>query len=266
MGNTMSSPTRWYAGITSYQWLVLVLASAGWVFDVFEGQIFNLTRDQMFAEILPRDAPPGDVRFYGDVFLGVFLIGGTFGGILFGSLADRWGRRPMLIATILTYSLFSGLTFWASELWQIGLLRFLVAVGVGGEWSVAASLVAEEFPPRARAQAGGIFHATSIMGTWLAGLAAMAVAAQWRYAYLLGILPALLVVSIRWQIHEPSSWQQKSASTEANAPGSVIALLAHPVWRWRALGGVVLAATGLGTFWGVTVAGQQLAELMLKSF
>src|SRR5688572_33144984 len=102
-----SSP--WYRGITRYQWLILALASAGWVFDVYEGQIFNITRDQMLADVLGA-SDTALIRYYGDVFLGIFLAGGTLGGILFGMAADYWGRRPMLIATILTYSLFSGLT------------------------------------------------------------------------------------------------------------------------------------------------------------
>src|SRR5262245_50754542 len=127
----------WYRGITGYQWLVLLLASAGWVFDVYEGQIFNITSEQLLKDIRPPGSRPGDVRFYGDVFLGVFLVGGAAGGVLFGSLADRWGRRPTLLATILVYSVFSGLTFFARELWQVGVLRFLVAAGVGGEWAVA---------------------------------------------------------------------------------------------------------------------------------
>src|ERR1051325_7806562 len=96
--NLEPPPTpRWYTGITAYQWLVLVLASAGWVFDVYEGQIFNITRDQLLQEILATEDRSA-LSFYGDVFLGVFLVGGTCGGILFGILADRWGRRPMLIA------------------------------------------------------------------------------------------------------------------------------------------------------------------------
>src|ERR1051325_5137127 len=157
--NLEPPPTpRWYDGITAYQWLVLVLASAGWGVDVYEGQIFNITRAQLLTEILATSDEP-TIRYYGDVFLGIFLIGGTCGGIVFGILADRWGRRPILIATILMYSVFSGLTFFATSLWEVAVLRFLVAAGVGGEWSVAASLVAEEFPARARAQAGGIFHA-----------------------------------------------------------------------------------------------------------
>ncbi|MDZ4684482.1 MAG: hypothetical protein SH850_05285, partial [Planctomycetaceae bacterium] len=87
----MSEPapraTRWYAEVTRYQWLVLVIASAGWVFDTFEGQLFNITRGQMLKELLPGDNRDGDIKRWGDLFLAVFLLGGTLGGVVFGSLA-----------------------------------------------------------------------------------------------------------------------------------------------------------------------------------
>jgi MFS family permease len=248
----------WYRSVTGYQWLVLGLASAGWIFDVYEGQIFNITREQLLKEIL-SEADQAEVRYQGDVLLGAFLVGGALGGILFGSLADRWGRRPMLVVTILVYSVFSGLTFFAQELWQVGVLRFLVAVGVGGEWSVAATLVAEVFSARARARAGSIFHASSILGTWLATAAALAVGSQWRFAYLIGVLPALLIVGIRMGVAEPEAWSHSGR----DGAGSLRDLLAHHVWRKRAIAGLLLAAVGLGTFWGVSVAGQDLAREFL---
>jgi MFS family permease len=258
----------WYAGVTRYQWLVLAIASAGWVFDVYEGQIFNITRNQMLAEILGSEA--GDVKKWGDVFLAIFLLGGTVGGLAAGSLADRFGRRPILVLVILLYTLFSGLTFFATQLWHVAALRFLVAMGVGGEWAVAASLVAEVFPPRARAHAAGIFHASSVLGTWMAALAGLAVAAQWRYAYLIGVLPALLILCIRATVREPQKWQTKSdeAKTSQLARsqlGSFSHLLRNSPWNRHAILGVALAAVGLGTFWSVTVAGQDLArELLLR--
>jgi len=164
----------WYAGVTRYQWLVLVIASAGRVFDAFEGQLFNITRVHLLADLLGVRGDSPEIKRWGDILLAVFLVGGTAGGIVFGMLADRFGRQPIMAATILFYSVFSGLTYFATDVWHVAVLRFLVALGVGGEWAVAAALVAEVFPARARAHASGIFHATSVLGIWLAALAALA--------------------------------------------------------------------------------------------
>lgn len=254
---------RWYAGITPYQWLVLLIACAGWVFDVYEGQIFNITRNQMLTDILAGEGNTGDVRQYGDLFLGIFLLGGTIGGLGFGWVADRFGRRPAMVITILMYSVFSGLTYFASTLWQVALLRLLVAVGVGGEWAVAASLVAEVFPARARAHASGIFHASSVLGTWMAALVGIAVEAEWRYAYLVGIAPALLILVVRSCVTEPERWQTRRQQVGTSGMGRFQDLLLTPQWRYRAILGLLLAAIGLGTFWAITVAGQNLAEELL---
>lgn len=253
----------WRAQVTRYQWLVLLIASAGWVFDAFEGQIFNITRDQMLAELL--GVPSGDpsILYWGDVFLGVFLVGGTLGGLLFGWLGDRWGRRPAMMLSILFYSVFSGLTYFATDVWHVGVLRFLVAMGVGGEWAVAAALVAEVVPRSARAHMSGIFHSTGIIGAFLAAWVGLAAGANWRAAFLVGVLPALLVLWVRAKVNEPQSWvaaQQRARSGAGGEPGSFRDLLTNPLWRQRAWMGLLLAGVGLGTFWGVTVAGQDLVK------
>jgi MFS family permease len=254
---------KWYSGVTRYQWLVLLVASLGWVFDAFEGQLFNLTRGAMLSEILGVQPGDPEAKKWGDIFLGIFLAGGTFGGLLFGSLGDKIGRQPVMVLTILFYSVFSGLTYFATELWHVGVLRFFVAMGVGGEWAVAAALVAEIFPKHARTHAGGIFHATGVLGTWLAALTAMEVANEWRIAYLVGILPALLTVWVRSSIKEPDSWHEAKAS--GKPMGSFAELFGDPRWRSRALLGMSLAAVGLGTFWGVCVATQDLTRELLLS-
>jgi len=253
----------WYTGVTRYQWLVLIIASAGWVFDAFEGQLFNLTRQDMLRDLLSA-ADAGRAKFWGDFFIAAFLIGGTMGGIAFGTLADRFGRKPAMVASILFYSVFSGLTFFATQLWHVALLRFLVALGVGGEWAVAASLVAEVFPTRARARAGGIFHGTSVAGTWLATGAALIVGTHWRYAYLIGVVPALLVLWVRSSVREPERWEQ--ATLAGRKLGSFRELLGDSRWASRAIFGLLLAAVGLSTFWGVVVAGQDLTrELLIRN-
>ena len=260
-------PAAWYAGVTRYQWLVLTVASLGWIFDAFEGQIYNITRSDMLPELLEitGDDPANHplVRLWGERFLGIFLIGGTIGGWLFSSLADRWGRNPVMALTILFYSVFSGLTAFATDAWQVGALRFLVAMGVGGEWAVGAALVSEVFPKQARERAGGIFHATSVAGLWLAAAAGLAVGNQWRYAYLLGVVPAVLVLWVRLSIREPESWQQ-ARQTRSGQLGSYRDLLGDPVWRPRAIFGALLAMVGLATFWGVVVAGQDIARDLLE--
>ena len=258
-----SSSSKWYTGVTRYQWLVLIVASLGWVFDAFEGQLFNLTRGAMLSELLGVGPGDPEAKKWGDIFLGIFLVGGTFGGLLFGSLGDKYGRKPVMVATILFYSIFSGLTYFATELWHVGVLRFLVAMGVGGEWAVAAALVAEIFPKHARTHAGGIFHATGVLGTWLATLTSMGVENEWRLAYLIGILPALLTLWVRSSVKEPEKWEE--AKSSGKRMGSYADLFGDARWRMRALLGMALAAVGLGTFWGVCVATQDLTrELLLR--
>jgi MFS family permease len=261
-----SNAQPWYAGVTSYQWLILAISSAGWMFDVYQGQIFNITAPQLLQSVLGGDDRQA-IKFWGDVFFAVFLLGGATGGLMFGMMADRWGRKPTMIATILTYSVFSGLTYFAHTLWHVGILRFLVALGTGGAWAVAASLVAEVFPARARTHASGIFHATSVLGTWIATFVGIMVAAQWRNAYLVSILPALLVAWVMICVKEPPRWQhsaEESAQKPKEKSGSLGELLGDPRWRKRAIMGMLLATVGLSCYWAVHVAGQSLALNILE--
>jgi MFS family permease len=265
-GIGLADDKPWYAYVTRYQWLVLFIASAGWVFDQYESQIFVLTKDRIFGEILQAEGPA--LKSWGDKLYAVFLLGSTLGGLIAGSLADRFGRRPMLVVTILLYSIFSGLTYFATTLWHVVVLRFLVAMGVGGEWAVAAALVAEVFPPRARAHASGIFHATSVLGIWLATISGIAIGANWRYGFLIGIVPSLLILWVRARVKEPEKWkavadEAKTSTAEQARLGSFTDLFGTAPWNRRAILGVMLGAVGLGTYWSVFVAGQDLIKDML---
>src|SRR4051794_32188959 len=97
MSNDTPRPEEqpWYRGVSGYQWFVLAVASAGWVFDIYEGQIFALTAEQLLSDVLGTDDAAA-INYYRDMLFGIFLVGGALGGVVFGSLADRWGRLPAL--------------------------------------------------------------------------------------------------------------------------------------------------------------------------
>ena len=267
--NPYKSPTsttepgdgKWNDGITGYMWLVLVIASLGWIFDVFEGQIFVSSMNEAMPSLLPKDAAAGDIAFYNNLALSAFLVGGAIGGVLFGVVADRIGRAKTLTITILLYSVFTCVTAFSQTWWQIVILRFFVALGVGGEWAVASAMVSEVFPKRARAWSGAIFHGSSVLGTYLAVAAGIWIVSNprlgWRWGFAVGLLPALLTIWIRWQLREPESWQQSRAKTATGKPWlSELAELFGPALRGKTLLALSLAVVGLATFWGVHIYGK----------
>ncbi|MBX6312884.1 MAG: MFS transporter, partial [Isosphaeraceae bacterium] len=186
----------------------------------------------------------------------------------FGMLGDRLGRIRVMSLTILTYSAFSALTAFAQTAWQIDLTRFMVALGTGGEWAIAAALVAETFPIRARAFASGSFHASSVLGGALASLTGIWIGeAHWRWGFLLGLIPALLVLWVRMSLHEPEGWQEtaRRQALTGERLGRLSELLGDPRWRGRALLGLALAAVGLGTYWGIFAWGPELVREILAN-
>ena len=267
MNELKENEGRWYDGITRYQWIVLVIACLGWTFDVFEGQIYAVYKSPAMADLLVgKDA--AFVDLIANVGLASFLIGGTVGGLLFGIMADRIGRRQSMVWSILMYSVFTGLHYFATDAWHVVALRFFVAMGVAGEWAIAASFVAEVFPKKARTMAGGIFHASSVVGAVLGSAIGVWVIsmANWRWAFVLGVLPAFLVVWVLTSLKESERWQaerERSSEETQKKRGSLRELLGVAQWRNRALIGMGLAAVGLGTYWGIYAWGLELVGEVL---
>src|SRR5262249_24066087 len=197
-----------------------------------------------------------------------FLRGVAIGGALFGRLSGRIGRTRTMILTIAVYSVFTFISALSQTWWHLVLCRFLVALGVGGEWAVASAMVAEVFPNRARAWSLAIFHTSSVLGALLATAAGYFLLARgdlalslplvgdwnvrgWRLSFLLGGVPALLIIWIRLSLREPESWQRARATTTSGSGtevGGFSKLLTGPLLQ-RTLVGVGLAAIGLATFW-----------------
>ena len=273
---TLSDDQPWYSGITRYQWTVLIIASLGWVFDIFEGQIFVASMNEAMPSLVPAGTTKATIDLYNMITLAMFLLGGALGGVLFGMLSDRIGRKKTMSLTIIMYSLFTCVSAFSQEWWHMAGLRFLVAMGVGGEWAVASTLVAEVFPKRARARVSGIFHASSVFGTFLAVAAGSLLignerihdwanaadypSAPWRIGFGVGVLPALLIIWIRRSLKEPEGWEQaktRSVSNATEAMGRIPDLFRGELLR-PTLVGVTLAAVGLATFWGAHIFGKDL--------
>ena len=263
---------KWYSGITKYQWLVLLIASLGWVFDVFEGQIFVASMRDAMPNLLGVAANSPEVNRWNDMAFGSFLLGGAFGGVLFGIISDKIGRSKTMIITILFYSLFTCVTALANAPWQMVVLRFFVAMGVGGEWAVASAMVAEVMPSRSRSVMSSIFHASSVFGTLLAAAAGAFIVGNpalgengWRWGFAIGAAPALLTLWIRWKLREPDQWvkaRQRASEDPSEKPGRLSELFQGPNLR-STLVGVSLASIGLVTFWGIHIYGKD--ALLRKS-
>ncbi len=261
------SKTPWYREMTRYHWFVLVVAALGWLFDCLDQQLFILARPAAMRELIPEtegiDAKQLDIarRNAGDYATSIFIAGWATGGLFFGMLGDRWGRAKTMIITILLYSLFTGLSAFSTSVWDFALYRFLTGLGVGGEFAVGVSLVAEVMPNKARPYTLGLLQALSAIGNVSAafinlglGVAEEAglVSSPWRLMFLIGAVPALLALVIRRKLKEPETWQKaKETGKNKEQLGSYGDLFRDAKLRKHALLGLVLACSGVIGLWSV---------------
>jgi MFS family permease len=250
---------RWYAGVTRYQWLVLLVAWLGWVFDSMDATIYALVLHPALHELLAAQAgaavSPEAIGWYGGIIFSVFLIGWAAGGVLFGVIADRWGRTRTLVATILIYAIFTGLAALSQTWWQLAVFRFLTALGIGGEWAAGAALVAEVWPDAKRAKAAGILQSAWAAGFFLAALVNLLMETRgWRSLFLVGVLPAVLALLLRLWVKEPERWARAHAGG-APARGEfrrALSELFHPKLRRGTMVGSALAFVAVFGLWGAT--------------
>lgn len=264
MKNATAVSTPWYRELNRYHWFVLIVAALGWAFDTMDQQLFNLARRPAILELL--GARPDDPLMAGKVaeFAGystmVFMIGWASGGIIFGILGDRIGRAKTMITTILCYSLCTGLSALSQNVWDFSFYRLLTGLGVGGQFSVGVSLVAETMPERARPFALGWLQALSAIGNMTAAVLGMSlghlqqigmVGSAWRWMFVAGTLPALLAIAVMKKLREPEAWQKAKASKDSKQLGSMRDLFGEPRWRRNTLVGMTLAFAGVVGLWGI---------------
>ncbi|HUQ82081.1 MAG TPA: MFS transporter [Gemmatimonadaceae bacterium] len=195
----------------------LVAASMGWALDAFDVMLFSLTLASVIAEL-------GLTKTQAGALGSVTLLGGAVGGLIFGHIADRFGRTRAMIASVLLYSVFTAACGFSQSLWQFAVFRALLGLGMGGEWASGAALVSETWPTKHRGRALGFMQSS-----WAIGFAVAAVVVGfvlprwgWRAVFFVGILPAFFTLWVRRNVDEPEVWKAARAARASGASSAPV--------------------------------------------
>jgi MFS family permease len=270
--------------LNRYQWFVFSVAAIAWMADCLDQQLFNLARVMSLTDLNGgASANPDTVKTWATIATSVFLIGWATGGLVFGMYGDRIGRVRTLTYTILLYSIFTGLSALSVGPYDYCLYRFLTGLGVGGVFAAAVSLLAETMPAPARPYTLGLMQALSAFGNCTAALLFIALGllelnghldalkavglSAWRVLFLIGLVPALLVIFIQRRLHEPESWRLAKAAAAAGTGkrlGSYRDLFGGGWITRHALLGMLLAFVGVVGLWGIGFFAVDLQQTIFK--
>jgi MFS family permease len=251
---TTAAPSPRLRDLSPQQWKSGFAAWLGWLFDGLDMHLYTLVATPFVAELL-RASSPADplVGKRGALIQAAFLVGWALGGAFFGRLGDLLGRSRALSLTILTYAAFTGLSFFAHEWWHLLIFRFLAALGIGGEWAVGASLLSETWPKTWRPWIAATLQTAVNLGVVLACFFGWLLEAQPpRAIFLVGILPALLVLWIRHAVPEPAEWHAARQQKKQRPPGIADLFrgeVAKVTWPVLMICGISLTAHWTFMFW-----------------
>ncbi|HET9481464.1 MAG TPA: MFS transporter, partial [Candidatus Polarisedimenticolia bacterium] len=231
---------------TATHYRIRAMAWAGWLFDFYDLVLYTFVLGAIGADL-------GFGRAEHAWILGLSLGATAVGGIVFGALADRFGRKSVLQWTILTYSAGVFLSGLAPDMYWLALFRVLTGLGVGGEWATGHSLVSEVFPPRLRGRYGALMQTGAPLGVGLAAIVGSFVAPVigWRATFMISALPALLVTLIRRWVPESDIWLEASSTARGRrrlSPATTLPALLAPDMAWRTIRAFVLTTCNMSAY------------------
>jgi MFS family permease len=229
-------------------------AWAGWTLDGMDSVIYALVLSPALTELLPKSgykATPGNIGFAGSILFALFLVGWGL-SLVWGPLADRFGRTRILAATIFVYAIFTGLSALSQTVWQLALFRLLAGVGIGGEWALAGTYVAEAWPEDRRKMGAGYLQTGYYAGFFLASALNYTVATHygWRAMFWCGLTPVVVAFMILFSVNETVRWQQKAKA--ARESSSLRKIFSAPYTRRTIVNTILLAAAICG-LWAAAV-------------
>ena len=232
-------------------------AWGGWALDGMDSFIYALVLVPSLRELLPRSgvaASKGNIGVYGGFLFALFLIGWGL-AFLWGPIGDKFGRVRTLMLTIAWYSLFTFLSALVTNVWQLAVLRLLAGIGIGGEWAMGGTFVAEEWPEHRRCTGSGYLHTGYYVGIFLAAIANYNIGSRfgWRALFAVGGLPALLLAWVRYGVSEPARWREKGNVIRTWAVWRPLATLFSREWRRRTILNSLFMLTSICGLWAGTV-------------
>jgi MFS family permease len=237
--------------VSGSQWKSGLAAWLGWFFDGLDLHLFTIVATSFVALLLNVDEHAKAVSEKTSWIQASFLIGWALGGGIFGRIGDRLGRSRALMLTILTYAMFTGLSYFATTWWHLLIYRFLAALGIGGEWAVGASILSETWPARWRHWVAAVLQTGVNLGILLAMLAGYVLLPMLglpdRTVFLVGVLPAFLVLWIRRAVPEPAEWRAARQIASAEQP-RFVELFQGSVLRIT-IPAILVCATSLTAHW-----------------
>jgi MFS family permease len=222
--------------------------------------IYALVLVPSLRDLLPRSgitATKGNIGYYGGLLFALFLIGWGL-AFLWGPAGDKFGRVRTLMLTVVWYSVFTFLSALVTNIWQLAALRLLAGIGIGGEWAMGGTFVAEEWPEERRRAGAGYMHTGYYVGIFLAALANYIVGTHfghnaWRVMFAVGGLPALLLAWVRHGVTEPERWRQKEGIVRTWQIWRPFAVLFSSVWRRRTILNSLFMLASICGLWAGTV-------------
>jgi MFS family permease len=192
-------------------------AWTGWTLDGMDSFIYALVLTPALTELLPRSgyaATPANVGLAGSLLFALFLVGWGL-SFIWGPIADRFGRTKVLAGTIFTFAIFTGLSAIAQNVWELAIFRFIAGVGIGGEWALAGTYVAESWPEDRRKMGAGYLQTGYYAGFFLAAALNYTVGVHfgWRAMFLTGAVPVFVAILVLTRVKETEKWQKAEAST-----------------------------------------------------
>jgi MFS family permease len=191
----------------------------GWMLDGMDSVIYALVLGPALTELLPRsgmEATPANIGYVGSLMFGLFLVGWGL-SFIWGPISDRFGRTKSLAATILVYAVFTGAAAFSTDVWMLAVFRFLAGIGVGGEWAMAGTYVAEAWPEDRRKMGAGYLQTGYYFGFFVAAALNYTIGASfgWRAMFLCGLFPVVVSIATLLGVKEPERWEHKHQEMEA---------------------------------------------------